>query len=41
MWRQPSETPVPFFKQGLILVNEHSILTTINQGLEERFSKGE
>ena len=37
MWRKPSETPVPFYKQGFVLVNEHSIMVTINEGLEERF----
>ena len=39
MWRQPSETPVPFYKQGLVLVNEHSIMITVNVGLAERFNK--
>ena len=37
MWRKPSETPVPFYKQGFVLVNEHSIMTTVNEGLAERF----
>lgn len=37
MWRKPSETPVPFFKQGLVLVNEHSIMITVNVGLADRF----
>ncbi len=37
MWRKPSETPVPFYKQGFVLVNEHSIMTVVNEGLEERF----
>lgn len=37
MWRKPSETPVPFYKQGLVLVNEHSIMITVNVGLAERF----
>lgn len=37
MWRKPSETPVPFYKQGYVLVNEHSIMTTVNEGLTERF----
>ena len=39
MWRKPSETPVPFYKQGYVLVNEHSIMTTVNEGLAERFNK--
>lgn len=38
-WRKPSETSVPFFKQGLVQVNEHSIMTVVNQGLAERFKK--
>lgn len=37
MWRKPSETPVPFYKQGLVLVNEHSIMITVNVKLAERF----
>jgi len=37
MWRKPSETPVPFYGQGLVLVNEHSIMITVNIGLAERF----
>lgn len=38
MWRKPSETPVPFYKQGLVLVNEQSIMTVINEGLSARFN---
>lgn len=38
-WRKPSETPVPFFKQGLVQVNEHSIMTIVNQGLTDRFKE--
>lgn len=37
MWRRPSEVPIPFFKQNLVLVNEHSIMTAVNQGLNDRF----
>jgi hypothetical protein len=37
MWRKVSETPVPFYKQGLLLVNENSIMCVVNQGLTERF----
>ena len=37
MWRKPSETPVPFYKQGWVQVNEHSIMTIFNEGLSERF----
>ena len=39
MWRKVSETPVPFYKQGLVLVNEQSIMTAINEGLSARFNK--
>lgn len=38
MWRKVSETPVPFYKQGLLLVNENSIMCVVNQGLTERFN---
>lgn len=38
MWRKVSETPVPFYKQGLVLVNEQSIMVDINQGLTARFN---
>ena len=37
MWRRPSETPIPFYKQGWVQVAEHSILATFNTGLTERF----
>lgn len=39
MYTKPSTVPVPFYKQGLILVNETRVLVTINQGLTERFNK--
>jgi hypothetical protein len=38
MWRKVSETPVPFYKQGLVLVNEQSIMVTVNEGLTARFN---
>ena len=38
MWTKPSGVPVPFFRQGLILVNENRIMVVINEKLEERFS---
>jgi hypothetical protein len=38
MWRKVSETPVPFYKQGLVLVNEQSIMVDVNQGLTARFN---
>lgn len=39
MWTKPSEVPVPFFRQGLVLVNENRIIVVINEGLTERFAK--
>lgn len=36
-WTVVSEVPVPFFKQGLVLVNETRALVVINSGLTERF----
>lgn len=39
MWTKPSEVPVPFFRQGLVLVNENRIMVVINEGLTERFAK--
>lgn len=37
MWTKPSEVPVPFFKQGLVLVNETRVMVVINEGLKKRF----
>ena len=37
-WRKPSETLVPFFKQDLYLVNEHSLIANVNIGLTERYN---
>lgn len=39
MWSKPSEIPVPFFKQGLVLVNENRVIVTINEGLKARFGQ--
>lgn len=39
MWTKPSEVPVPFFRQGLVLVNENRVIVTINEGLKERFEQ--
>lgn len=39
MYTKPSAVPVPFYKQGLILVNETRVLVTINEGLTDRFNK--
>lgn len=40
MYSKPSAVPVPFYRQGLILVNETRVLVTINEGLTERFKNG-
>lgn len=37
MYTKPSEVPVPFYKQGLALVNEARVIVTINEGLSSRF----
>lgn len=39
MYTKVSAIPVPFYKQGLIQVNEMRLLVTINSGLTERFAK--
>ena len=38
MYTKVSEVPVPFFKQGLALVNETRVMTIINEKLNERFN---
>ena len=38
MWTAPTEIPIPFYKQGLVLVNEQSIMTAVNEGLSARFN---
>lgn len=35
-WWQPSERPIPFFKQGFILVNENQLMALVNDDLETR-----
>lgn len=35
-WTKPSEVMIPFFKQGLMLVNETRILAIINSDLDSR-----
>ena len=37
MWRKPSETMIPFYRQGFVLVNEHSIMAIFNSDLTKRF----
>lgn len=39
MYTKPSAVPVPFYKQGLILVNETRVLVTINENLTKRFNE--
>ena len=34
-----SETMVPFFKQGFVVVNENRIMAVVNEGLTERRDK--
>jgi len=36
MYTKMSAVPVPFYKQGLILVNETRVLVVINEGLSQR-----
>jgi len=47
-WCKPGDTifytkmsavPVPFYKQGLVLVNENRVLAVVNEGLSKRFEK--
>lgn len=38
-YTKPSAVPVPFYKQGLVLVNETRILAIVNKNLTERFNK--
>lgn len=39
MYTKPSAVPVPFYKQGLALVNEMRALVVINEGLTKRFNE--
>ena len=39
MYTVMSSVPIPFYKQGLKLVNEPRILVVINEGLEKRFNE--
>ncbi len=38
-WRKPSETVIPFYRKGFVLVNEHSLISIFNSELTERFNK--
>jgi len=35
----PSAVPVPFYKQGLEVINENRVLAVVNEKLTERFNK--
>ena len=39
MYPKSREVPVPFYKQGLVVINETGIIVTINEGLTERFDE--
>jgi hypothetical protein len=39
MYTKNQEVPVPFYKQGLVLVNEMRIIVVINEGLTKRFNE--
>ena len=39
MWTKPSELPIPFFKQGLLTINETRIMAVINTNLSSRLKK--
>lgn len=36
---KPSQTPIPFFKQGLVYVSEQRVLAVVNEKLRTRFQK--
>lgn len=38
-YQDTSVCPIPFFKQGLYVINENRILSVVNEGLEDRFKK--
>jgi len=38
-YRAVQKTPIPFFRSGLIAVNEHSVMSVINSGLTQRFEE--
>ena len=37
-YSKPSAVPIPFYKAGLVLVNETRILSVVNESLSERFN---
>ena len=36
-YRRDTAVPVPFFKQGFVSLDEHQIIATVNENLQERF----
>lgn len=38
-YQKPSVVPIPFFKQGLITINENQVFAVVNEGLEARFKE--
>ncbi len=36
---KPSQTPIPFFKMGLVYVSEQRVLAVVNEKLRQRFTK--
>lgn len=38
MFPKTAEVPVPFYKQGLVIVDEQRIMVVINENLKERFN---
>lgn len=36
-YRRDTAVPVPFFKQGFVSLDEHQVIATVNENLQERF----
>ena len=36
---KPSQTPIPFFKMGLVYVSEQRVLAVVNEKLRARFQR--
>lgn len=39
MWMKPAELPIPFYKNGFVLVYEHSIKVFVGKGLKKRLKQ--
>lgn len=37
MWTKPSEMPIPFYAQNMVMINEGRVLCVINSNLTDRF----